>query len=61
MITLSHGYSFPYFAAWGTILWGAALSAQGQHEAGIAQLRQGLEAYHPRGQQVAHLLGRAAG
>ena len=54
VITLSHEYGFPYFAAWGTILWGAALSAQGQHEAGIAQLRQGLEAYHTTGAAVLH-------
>lgn len=40
---------FPYFLAWGTILQGWALAAQGQGEAGMAQMRQGLAAHRATG------------
>jgi predicted ATPase len=40
---------FPYFLAWGTILQGWALAAQGQGGAGIAQMRQGLAAHRATG------------
>jgi predicted ATPase len=52
VITLSREHSFPYFSAWGTILRGSALSALGQRDAGIIQLRQGLAAYHAAGAAV---------
>jgi predicted ATPase len=40
---------FPYFLAWGTILQGWALAAEGQGEAGMAQMRQGLAAHRATG------------
>lgn len=40
---------FPYFLAWGTILQGWALATQGEGEAGIAQMRQGLVAHRATG------------
>src|SRR5262249_31520429 len=40
---------FPYWCAEGTILRGYALATQGQAEEGIAQIRQGLSAYHTTG------------
>jgi TOMM system kinase/cyclase fusion protein len=40
---------FPYWWAWGTIMWGWALAEQGRHTDGMAQLRQGLEAYRATG------------
>jgi tetratricopeptide (TPR) repeat protein len=41
-VNLSTEQGFPYFAALGTVMRGAALAAQGQPEAGIEQIRQGL-------------------
>ena len=40
---------FPYFLAWGTILQGWVLAAEGQGEAGMAQMRQGLAAHRATG------------
>jgi predicted ATPase len=45
MIALCAEYGFPRWLAGGTILRGWALAAQGQAEAGIAQMRQGLAAW----------------
>jgi predicted ATPase len=40
---------FAPYLAWGTIVWGAALAAQGAWAEGLAQMRQGLAAYRTRG------------
>jgi class 3 adenylate cyclase/predicted ATPase len=40
---------FAPYLAWGTILWGSALAAQGAWAEGVAQMRQGLAAYRTRG------------
>jgi len=40
---------FPYFLAWGTVMQGWALAAQGEGEAGVTQLRQGLAAHRATG------------
>jgi predicted ATPase len=40
---------FPYWLAWGKIMWGWTLAEQGRHTDGMAQLRQGLEAYRTTG------------
>ena len=48
-MALAHEHGFPFWVAWGTILRGWALAAQGQEEDGIAQLRQGLAAYQATG------------
>jgi predicted ATPase len=42
-------HEFADYLAWGTVLWGAALAAQGAWAEGLAQMRQGLAAYQPRG------------
>jgi predicted ATPase len=52
VVALSHEHGFPYFSAWGTILRGAALSAQGQCDVGIVVLRQGLDTYRATGAAV---------
>jgi predicted ATPase/DNA-binding winged helix-turn-helix (wHTH) protein len=41
-IALSHTQGFPYWTPMGIIFHGRALASQGQHEEGIAQMRQGL-------------------
>jgi predicted ATPase len=48
-MALSSEQGFPLFLARGTILQGGALAAQGQGEAGIAQMHQGLAAYRATG------------
>jgi predicted ATPase len=48
-LALAREHGFPFWVAWGTILRGWALAAQGQGEEGIAQLRQGLTAYQATG------------
>ena len=48
-LTLATEHGFPYFMAWGAILRGWVLAAQGQAEEGIAQIRQGLAAYRATG------------
>jgi tetratricopeptide (TPR) repeat protein len=40
LITLSTEQGFPYYLAWGMIMWGGALAEQGQVQEGIAQMRQ---------------------
>jgi class 3 adenylate cyclase/tetratricopeptide (TPR) repeat protein len=44
-VALSSEHGFPYYVAWGTALRGAALIGQEQWAEGVAQIRQGLEAY----------------
>jgi predicted ATPase len=46
-------YGFPFQAAFGTMLHGAALAEQGQGETGLAQIRQGLTAYWGTGARLA--------
>src|SRR3546814_18480325 len=42
-------HGFADYLAWGTVLWGSALAAQGAWAEGLAQTRPGLAAYQPRG------------
>jgi predicted ATPase len=49
VITLCTKYGFPRWLAGGTMLQGWALAAQGQEEAGMAQIRQGLAAWQAAG------------
>jgi predicted ATPase len=49
VIALSTEQGFPYWLAFGTILQGWAIAEQGQGEAGIAQIRQGLTSYRATG------------
>ena len=51
-ITLSRAQGFPTWLANGTILQGWALAAQGQGEAGVAQIRQGLAAHRATGEEI---------
>jgi predicted ATPase len=65
-MTLSTEQGFPFWLAEGTIQQGWALVEQGQVEAGIAQMRQGLAAYRSIGTVVVQsrylaLLARAYG
>lgn len=53
-IALSSEQGFPVWLAWSTFLRGWALAEQGQHEQGIAQMRQGLAAYHATGAALGH-------
>ena len=48
-VALSTEQGFPFWAAAGTILRGWALAMQGQGEAGMAQVRQGIAAYRATG------------
>ncbi len=43
VITLSTEQGFPFWLGWGTLIRGVALAAQGQGEAGITQVHQGLD------------------
>ena len=49
---LSPAQGFPFFVALGTIFRGWALAMQGQGEAGIAQIRQGIAAWRATGAAV---------
>jgi len=51
-ISLATEYGFALWVALGTIMRGGALAVQGQGEAGIAHLRQGLAAWQAIGSQV---------
>ncbi len=51
-VELSSQQGFPFFLAFGSILRGWALAEQGQAEAGIAQVRQGLAAYRATGAEL---------
>jgi hypothetical protein len=44
-MALASEHGLPFFAAWGAMLRGWALAAQGQGEAGVAQLHHGLAAF----------------
>jgi predicted ATPase len=48
-MALCNEQRFPYFLAWGTILQGWALAKEGQGEAAMAQMRQGLAAHRATG------------
>ena len=52
MIALSTEQGFPFWLATGTILRGWALAEQGQEEEGIAQMRQGLDAWRATGAEL---------
>jgi predicted ATPase len=51
-ITLSTEQGFPYWLAGATILQGWVLAEQGEEEAGIAQMRQGLSSYQAMGSEL---------
>jgi predicted ATPase len=51
-IALATKQIFPYWGATATIWRGWALAAQGQHEEGVAQIRQGLDAYRSTGAEL---------
>jgi class 3 adenylate cyclase/predicted ATPase len=51
-VALSNEQGFPQWAAWGTSLRGWALTIQGQGEAGIVQIRQGITAWRATGAAV---------
>jgi DNA-binding winged helix-turn-helix (wHTH) protein/predicted ATPase len=59
LIALSREQGFPQWLALGGIMRGQALAVQGQGEAGIAQIRQGLAAYEAVGAKLGlpYLLG----
>jgi len=64
LMALSREHGFTQRLATGTIMWGWALTAQGQGEEGIAQIRQGLAAFQATGAELAQpyylaLLGEA--
>ena len=66
LLTLATAQGFPLFVGYGTCWQGWALAMQGQGEAGLAQLRQGLAAFLAMGQELARslclvLLAEAAG
>lgn len=66
LIALSREQGFTQRLATGTIMWGWALTTQGQGEEGIAQMRQGLAAFRATGAELAQpyylaLLGEAYG
>jgi predicted ATPase len=52
VMTLATEQGFPQWVAGGTFFRGWALAAQGQAEAGIAQLRQGLAAWRATGAEI---------
>jgi predicted ATPase len=49
IVALSTEQGFTHWAAWGTSLRGWALAMQGQGEAGVAQVRQGIAAWRATG------------
>jgi transcriptional regulator with AAA-type ATPase domain/predicted ATPase len=59
VIALGTEYGFPVWLAAGTILRGWVLTAQGQEEAGIAQMRQGLSAWQATGAETGRPFGLA--
>ncbi len=52
LMQLSHEQSFPYWLAWGIVRQGWVLSEQGEVEAGIAKMRQGLAAIQRTGAEL---------
>ena len=66
LLTLATAQGFPLYVGYGTCWRGWALAMQGQGEAGLAQMRQGLAAVVATGQELARplclvLLAEAAG
>ncbi|CAG9170240.1 hypothetical protein LMG23992_01520 [Cupriavidus laharis] len=61
-IAISGEQGFPIYLAWGTVLQGWTVAERGDHQAGIAQMRQGLDAYAATGASLARpsLLGLLA-
>jgi predicted ATPase len=53
---LCEKHGIPYWFAWGPVLHGWAVTAQGQTEAGIKQILQGLAAYSATGAEIARPL-----
>jgi class 3 adenylate cyclase/predicted ATPase len=53
-IALSTEQGFPFWLAWASVLRGWALAEQGQHQAGIAQMREGLSAHQATGAALGH-------
>jgi predicted ATPase len=51
-VALSTEQGFAYWSAYGTIMRGWALAEQGKGEEGIAQMRQGLSAWHDTGTEL---------
>ena len=56
VVTLAREQGFSRWEAWGIVMGGWALAAQGQREEGIVQIRQGLAAWQATGRAAA---GRA--
>lgn len=52
LMTLGSRHGFPFWSAWGACLGGWSLAVQGQAEAGIAQIREGLVAYRAVGAEM---------
>jgi predicted ATPase len=48
-ITVATNHGFPFFLAWGMVLRGWSLAEQGQGEAGITQIHQGLATWQATG------------
>ncbi|CAG2152465.1 hypothetical protein LMG31506_04623 [Cupriavidus yeoncheonensis] len=61
-IAISGEQGFPIYLAWGVVLQGWTVAECGDHQAGIAQMRQGLDAYAATGASLARpsLLGLLA-
>jgi predicted ATPase len=51
-LALAQEHEFPFWIAWGTLLQGWAIAAQGNHPTGIAQMHQGLDAVRAIGAAV---------
>jgi predicted ATPase len=51
-MTLCREYGFVYYLAWGTMMQGWALTAQGQAEEGLAQMRHGFTAIEATGAKL---------
>ena len=49
IVTFATAAGLPYFVAQHSIIWGAALAAQGQYGKGISKMRQGLDAQRATG------------
>jgi tetratricopeptide (TPR) repeat protein len=56
LIALSAEHGFALFVGLATIVRGAALSEDGRHDEGLAELRTGLDVYRTTGQRVSHRL-----
>jgi class 3 adenylate cyclase/tetratricopeptide (TPR) repeat protein len=56
LIALCTEHQFPLFVGLLTIVRGAAISEDGRHEEGIAELRKGIDLYRATGQRVSYRL-----